>query len=85
MRFDPKRAAEVLPLMTALAEFTNTRNTRDVDIEMLSGCEAEGPFSHGTLLCRIRFLWPALENMIVLLHSCQLDIALRERTASSEP
>ena len=84
-RFHPQSAAEVLALTTTLADFTNTRNTRDVNVEMLAGCEVEGAFSHGTLLWGTRIFWPALENTIVLLRSHQLHTALRKRTASSEP
>lgn len=36
MRTDPQSAAEALALMTALADFTNTRNTKDMSIETLS-------------------------------------------------
>lgn len=35
-RADPQSAAEALALTTALADFTNTRNTKDMNIETLS-------------------------------------------------
>lgn len=35
-RADPQSAAEALALTTALVDFTNTRNTRDMNIETVS-------------------------------------------------